>query len=844
MRLALFALRIFRLISFIKNSYIYILNLLVMLAALKNFHASGYFPRPFFPAVVILCFNLSFTLAQPFGPQNLLSSGQVSPPADLAVNDINNDGFPDVMVSGPPGIVWYRNTEAGGFAFQETLMPDFPGVEFEPGDFNGDGLIDMVFAHGSFNYLCWCENSGDGNFNPYIILNNVSYDPRYLLVCDLDLDGDEDIIVSFIPHDRSCWYENDGNAGFSLHELNAPYHEGVVSGIWDKEGDGDPDLIIRNESHIQWLENNGLGIFISLHAITSESASFLMDTGDFDSDNDEDLALYNENTDELRWFENQSNPMLIAFHSIGEFHSLRSVSCSDFDLDGDIDLLTGSYSGDGISLLENLGNGVFSSLVVIFNGGFITQIVSGDLNLDGMPDFVNLEQVSWYANNGNLSFTGPFILTSETAGPKGVLAADTDLDGYPDIITRANNGALYLFPNTWNQSFGDLELINDSVADNCGYPCGTEPVSGDFDNDGDPDLALGEFNNYVLLNDGTGVYNQVQKLDRGWEPQEICLEDLNMDGFEDILLSSYSDIQWYKNLGNGQFSPRISIYSYAWYGISVFAGDLDNNGTPDLIYSSPDYNHIAYRFNDGQGNFGEDHYIYPTSMNPSFVETADLDLDGNMDIMATLEDEYSAKLVWYKNLGNSNWSEEMVITEGDFSCGPEIIDLDADGDADILSTDILSTNSSAIIWCENLGGGVFNEPEIINEEIIWASGVFAADIDGDSDLDILSSSYGDGKIAWYENLRKELSTNYLSSNINSIQIYPCPAYGDIVISSSCSNIVRITVNDISGRLIIALENPYRDDQIRLYDPPNTSGVCILKVQFEDGSCQAKKVVFQ
>src|SRR5512145_1041307 len=102
--------------------------------------------RHFLLLLIILCFNLISSLAQSFLPQNLLSSGQCSPPQDLEVADINNDGLPDVMVSGPPGIVWYRNLGAGSFAFQETLMPDFPGVEFEPGDFNGDGMEDIVFA--------------------------------------------------------------------------------------------------------------------------------------------------------------------------------------------------------------------------------------------------------------------------------------------------------------------------------------------------------------------------------------------------------------------------------------------------------------------------------------------------------------------------------------------------------------------------------------------------------------------------------------------------------------------------------------------------------------------------
>ncbi len=819
---------------------------MLLQALFHKYYTLEYPPRHFLLTLLIICFNLSSSLAQPFGTQNLLSSGQSGPPRDLEVADIDHDGLPDIMVSGTPGIVWYRNLGENHFAFQETLMPDFPGVEFEPGDFNGDGLEDIVFAHGGFNYLCFIENSGNGNFNPYIILNNVSYDPRYLFVCDLDLDGDQDIIVSFSPHDFSCWYENDGNANFSLQELNAPYHEGVVRGIWDKERDGDPDLIIQNENHIQWLENNGQGIFTALHTITTESNSWFFTTGDLDSDEDDDLVLYNGDSDELYWNENQTNPLLNITHPINNYVSLNTVSCSDADLDGDMDLLTGSFDIYGITLFENNGDGVFNSGVMLHDEDGITDIISCDINDDGLQDFVNLcyitSRVTWYANNGGLSFNGPRLLTSVTAGPSSIIAADLDLDGDPDIVTKANGSELDWFQNIGIQLFDDIELINDSVAGNHGNPCGTAVACCDFDKDGDPDLAVGGFYNYVLLNNGTGLYDQVQKLDQGWEPQDMCLEDLNMDGFQDILLASYSDIQWYKNLGNGQFSPRIMIHYFAWYGISVCAGDLDNNGTADLVYSSPDYNYIACRYNDGLGNFGEDHYIYPTSLNPGSVKTADIDLDGYIDIVATLEDAYTAKLVWYENLGNNYWSEEKVITEGDYRYGPYMVDLDSDGDKDILSTVIISMDSSRIIWCENIGGGVFNEPEIINEEVIWASGVFASDIDADGDLDVLSSSGGDGKIAWYENLHIVLSSGQPISIRNSVQIFPSPATDYIVISCSSSEIVSVTISDMSGRLFTSWMNPNGEPQVRLNFPPNTHGVCILKVLFKDGFSKAEKVI--
>ena len=69
-------------------------------------------------------------------------------------------------------------------------------------------------------------------------------------------------------------------------------------------------------------------------------------------------------------------------------------------------------------------------------------------------------------------------------------------------------------------------------------------------------------------------------------------------------------------------------------------------------------------------------------------------------------------------------------------------DLDGDGDIDILSA---SEGDAKIAWYENTdGAGTFGPPHVITTS--WASSVYAADLDGDGDNDVLSAG------AWYENL--------------------------------------------------------------------------------------------
>ena len=71
--------------------------------------------------------------------------------------------------------------------------------------------------------------------------------------------------------------------------------------------------------------------------------------------------------------------------------------------------------------------------------------------------------------------------------------------------------------------------------------------------------------------------------------------------------------------------------------------------------------------------------------------------------------------------------------------------MDQDGDHDLLTA--FGTDDK-LVWYENDGNQAFEE-YIINSFVPGARSAFAADLDGDTDIDVLSGSYTDGRIAWY-----------------------------------------------------------------------------------------------
>ncbi len=100
-------------------------------------------------------------------------------------------------------------------------------------------------------------------------------------------------------------------------------------------------------------------------------------------------------------------------------------------------------------------------------------------------------------------------------------------------------------------------------------------------------------------------------------------------------------------------------------------------------------------------------------------------------------------------VGQDFGDQQVITTEAKGARSVYATDLDGDGDVDVLSA---SYYDDKIAWYENLGGGSFGPQQVITTHANGASCVNAAELDGDGDADVLSASDEDDKIAWYENL--------------------------------------------------------------------------------------------
>ncbi len=235
----------------------------------------------------------------------------------------------------------------------------------------------------------------------------------------------------------------------------------------------------------------------------------------------------------------------------------------------------------------------------------------------------------------------------------------------------------------------------------------------------------------------------------------VFAADLDADGRIDVLSASSSGkVEWYKNGGGSPLTWTVyPITTAALYSLTVFAADLDADGLIDVLSASYVDNNVAWYKNGGGSPLTWTAYNITTAGSAAewarSVYAADLDADGRIDVLSASEAD--GKIAWYKNGGGSplTWTSYTITTAANGAFSVYAADLDADGRIDVLSASYLDNK---VAWYKNGGSSPLTwTVYTITTEARFAQSVYAADLDADGRIDVLSASMSDDKVAWYKN---------------------------------------------------------------------------------------------
>ncbi len=314
--------------------------------------------------------------------------------------DVDGDGDQDILgrASSPDQIFWYEN---GSTWTKHMISTGYLVHSMLPGDIDGDGNLDLVTAAYFENEVSWWERNG----STWVQHNIGGTIEHVLSAIPADVDGDADLDVLCIAYQSGqvqLWENSDGAGGsWTCHVVQDGVYSLKPLNACDIDGDGDTDILhpSSDEDVIRWYENeSGSGDSWQSHTLWSGIDDVSRAVGaDIDGDGDLDVVTGSPATDEICWLENlDGSGTGWERHAVGPIDQGGvSFSCADIDADGDLDILGSGYYS--VYWWENNGGG--TSWIERYIG-YYSAIGTGDFDGDGMIDFlVTMEyngEISWY----------------------------------------------------------------------------------------------------------------------------------------------------------------------------------------------------------------------------------------------------------------------------------------------------------------------------------------------------------------------------------------------------------------------------------------------------------------
>lgn len=406
---------------------------------------------------------------------------------------------------------------------------------------------------------------------------------------------------------------------------------------------------------------------------------------------------------------------------------------------------------------------------------FTTDGRLGDIDSDGdldivVPDGDGLDNLVWFENPRPTSdpFSGDAWIrhTVGTIGSwgKDVHVSDFDDNGFLDIATRRDDAVMIFFQvsmDFWTKmEFDGLDIGNEGL------------TSGDVDGDNHVDLVVrGQW----VRNPGGEAARKLSN----WIPNDIgpadtdfkaLVADVNSDGHMDVLFSSSentANVDWW-SADNGDPTgtwTKHTILPMMERVHTLQAADLDLDGDMDVVLGqmhTSTANEIMIMSNvDGQATSWEKQLVDTGGLHNGVV--ADIGNDGDYDIFGANWTGNPPVRLWENQLDAAGpldrWTYKQVTTGNEQTFGLGFGDIDSDNQVDIVS---------GRFWYHNPGGDLLGD--WVQHQFPDEMHVFMAlEVDDDDFTDVLAQKDESGLEVYWLEAKDEAGTDWTAVKVGTVE---------------------------------------------------------------------------